>query len=178
MPSDTTGGDADGADFSNPQIRGEGEGDEDAGLAVPIHFVLQYIKDLSYENPRAPQIYQDFDEPDVNINVNVQADDLAPRAFEVSLKLSVSAKNGNDTAFLAELDYAGIANVDESVPEENVRPLVLIEGPRLLFPFARSILANLTRDSAFPLLLLGPIDFVKMYSDSVQAQQGGAPAEA
>ena len=73
MPSDITGGDGDGADFSNPQIRGEGE--EDAGLAVPIHFVLQYIKDLSYENPRAPQIYQDFDEPDVNINVNVQADE-------------------------------------------------------------------------------------------------------
>ncbi len=92
--------------------------------------------------------------------------------------MSVSAKNGNDIAFLAELDYAGIANVDDSVPEENVRPLVLIEGPRLLFPFARSILANLTRDSAFPLLLLGPIDFVKMYSDSVQAQQGGAGAPA
>lgn len=171
MPSDISGSDA------NAAGNGEAGADpEDSSLAPPMEMLVQYVKDLSFENPKAPHIYQDFQEPEVSINVSVSADDLAPRSFEVSLKLSVSAKSGDDTAFLAELDYGGVVNVDENVPEENVHPLVLIEGPRMLFPFARSIMANLTRDSAFPLLLLGPIDFVTMYRDSMLAQQGEGTA--
>ena len=166
MPSDTTNDGAGGAPAGAADAQ-----TEEAKEALPIYFSLQYIKDLSFENPRAPTIYESFEEPNVNIHVNVAANDLEDRVFEVSLKLGVNATASGESAFLAELEYAGLAHVDESVPEENVRPLVLIEGPRLLFPFARAIISNLTRDSAFPLLMLGPIDFVKMYRDSVRAQQ-------
>lgn len=166
MPSDTS---------NAPPAAGNGGGDAaEQQQETPLYFTLQYIKDLSFENPRAPAIYEEFDEPNVNIHVNVAAQDLAPRTFEVSLKIAVTAKTGDDNAFLAELDYGGVAQVAESVEEQNIRPLILIEGPRLLFPFARSILANLTRDSAFPLLMLGTMDFVQMYKDGMAAQQPGA----
>ena len=176
MPSDTSNNDGPAAGPA---------GDANGGAPapeqmqeVPIHFTLQYVKDLSFENPNAPEIYQSFDEPNVNVNVNVAANNLEERVFEVTLKLAVTAKTADDTGFLAELEYGGIAHVAESIEEQNVRPLVLIEGPRLLFPVARSILANLTRDSSFPMLLLGPMDFVKMYRDSVVAAQQAETTEA
>ena len=173
MPSDTSNNDG--------PVGAEAGGEANGGTEevqqvqeVPIHFSLQYVKDLSFENPNAPEIYQTFQDPNVNVNVNVAANNLEERAFEVTLKLSVTARSTDDKGFLAEIEYCGVAHVAEAVEEQNVRPLVLIEGPRLLFPFARSILANLTRDSAFPMLLLGPMDFVKMYSDSLTAEQGEA----
>jgi len=163
MPSDTSNGDAagDGANGGGPALQ----------QGTPLHFSLQYIKDLSFENPRAPGIYQNFQEPDVNINVNVGARNLAERVFEVILRISVDAKTGDQTTFLVELDYAGIAQVAPEVDAESVQPLVLIEGPRLLFPFARTIIANLTRDAGFPLLLLAQMDFVSMYRNGIQAAQ-------
>ena len=174
MPSDTSNNDGPAAGTEPGSEATGGAETAQQVQEVPIHFSLQYVKDLSFENPNAPEIYQSFQEPNVNVNVNVAANNLDDRTFEVTLKLAVTAKSTDDTGFLAELEYCGIAHVGESVEEQNVRPLVLIEGPRLLFPFARSILANLTRDSAFPMLLLGPMDFVKMYSDSVTAQQAQA----
>jgi preprotein translocase subunit SecB len=169
MPSDTSNTDMGG---------GVGDGVVEPGKDAPIYFSLQYIKDLSFENPRAPEIYQDFEEPNVGINVNVGARNLRERVFEVLLRLSAEAKNASGTTFLAEIEYAGIAHVSPDIPEENIQPLVLIEGPRILYPFARAIIANLTRDAAFPLLLLGHMDFVSMYRDGVAqqaAQQGEQP---
>ena len=167
MPSDT----------SNAEAGGEGAngGGQEPRKSVPLYFTLQYIKDLSFENPRAPEIYQNFEEPDVNINVNVGARNLAERTFEVTLRISIDAKASGQTSFLVELEYAGIAQVAEDVDAEAVQPLVLIEGPRTLFPFARAIIANLTRDAAYPLLLLGQMDFVTMYRDGLQAAQQENP---
>ena len=165
MPSDTSNGEAggEGATGGRPDLR----------QTAPLHFTLQYIKDLSFENPRSPEIYQDFQEPEVNINVNVGARNLAERVFEVILRISIDAKTGEQTTFLVELEYAGIAQVAPEVDAEAVQPLVLIEGPRMLFPFARTIIANLTRDAGYPLLLLAQMDFVAMYRDGMeQAQQG------
>lgn len=143
--------------------------------SLPLYFSLQFIKDLSFENPRAPQVYENFKEPEVNINVNVGARNLSERSFEVTLRLSVDAKAAGETTFLIELEYCGIAHVGPDVEEQNVQPLVLIEGPRMLFPFARAIVANLTRDAAYPLLLLGQMDFVDMYRAGMeQAQRGRA----
>lgn len=174
MPSDTSNNDGTAGGIGPADEADGGAEAAESMQEVPIHFSLQYVKDLSFENPNAPEIYQSFDEPNVNINVNVSANDVDERVYEVTLKLSVTAKSADDTGFLAELEYGGIAHVAESIEEQNIRPLVLIEGPRLLFPFARSILANLTRDSSFPMLLLGPMDFVKMYRDSLVVQQAGA----
>lgn len=161
------------SDMMDPGAGAGGAGDAEPRKSVPIYFTYQFIKDLSFENPRAPEVYESFEEPKVDINVSVGARNLAARQFEVTLRLSIDAKHGGETTFLIELEYCGIAQVSGDVEEEDVQPLVLIEGPRLLFPFARSIIANLTRDAAFPLLLLGPMDFVEMYRAGVrQAQRG------
>jgi preprotein translocase subunit SecB len=128
---------------------------------------------LSFENPRAPDIYENFQEPQVNINVTVGARNISGRTFEVTLRLSIDAQSGGETSFLTELEYCGIAHVSDEVEEPNVQPLVLIEGPRMLFPFARAIIANLTRDAAYPLLLLGQMDFVEMYRAGIQQAQRG-----
>lgn len=158
MPSEATG-----TGGSSPQPR----------KSVPLYFTLQFIKDLSFENPRSPEIYNNFQEPEVSINVNVGARNLSGRSFEVTLRLSVDAQAGGETTFLIELEYCGIAQVSADVEESNVQPLVLIEGPRMLFPFARAIVANLTRDAAYPLLLLGQMDFVEMYRNGIQQAQRG-----
>jgi preprotein translocase subunit SecB len=158
MPSEATG-----TGGSSPQPR----------KSVPLYFTLQFIKDLSFENPRSPEIYNNFQEPEVSINVNVGARNISGRSFEVTLRLSVDARAGGETTFLIELEYCGIAQVSADVEEANVQPLVLIEGPRMLFPFARAIVANLTRDAAYPLLLLGQMDFVQMYRNGIQQAQRG-----
>jgi preprotein translocase subunit SecB len=163
MPSDTSNGET-GAEGAN-------EGASEALQGPPLNFTLQYIKDLSFENPRAPEVYQNFQEPEVNINVNVGARNLAERVYEVILQISIDAKAEEQTTFLIELEYAGIAEVAQGVDAEAVQPLVLIEGPRMLFPFARTIIANLTRDAAYPLLLLAQMDFVSMYRNGMQAAQ-------
>lgn len=171
MPSDTSNMDMGG---------GVGDGVVEPGKDAPIFFSLQYIKDLSFENPRSPDTYDNFEEPNVGINVNVGARNVRERVFEVLLRLSVEAKNASGTVFLAELEYAGIAHISPDVPEESIQPLVLIEGPRMLYPFARAIVANLTRDAAFPLLLLGHMDFVSMYRDGIAqqaAQQDDQPQD-
>ena len=165
MASDTTD--------TGDEIGGAGGGQAEPRKAAAIYFSLQFIKDLSFENPHAPDIYDSFQEPQVNINVNVGARNTTGRTYEVTLRLSVDAQSAGETSFLIELEYCGIAHVSDEVEEANVQPLVLIEGPRMLFPFARAIIANLTRDAAYPLLLLGQMDFVEMYRAGIQqAQQG------
>jgi preprotein translocase subunit SecB len=149
-----------------------GAGSPEPQKSVPLYFTLQFIKDLSFENPRAPEIYENFEQPDVNINVNVAARNISGRSYEVTLRLNVDARASGESTFLIELEYCGIAQVSDEIPEADVQPLVLIEGPRMLFPFARAIIGNLTRDAAYPLLLLGQMDFVEMYRAGLeQAQQ-------
>jgi preprotein translocase subunit SecB len=142
--------------------------------ASPIlQFRLQYIKDLSFENPHAPRIFESPEQPEVSINVNVGAERLGDKTFEIILKFNVTAKAKDDVVFIAELEYGGIADV-ENVAEQEVQPLVLIEGPRFLFPFARAILANVSRDGGFPPLLVGAVDFVQMYRDTLEQMQAQA----
>ncbi len=148
-----------------------GAGNPEPQKSLPLYFTLQFIKDLSFENPRAPEIYENFEQPDVNINVNVNARNIAGRTYEVTLRLSIDAQASGQSTFLVELEYCGIAQVSDEVNEADVQPLVLIEGPRMLFPFARAIIANLTRDAAYPLLLLGQMDFVEMYRAGLQLAQ-------
>lgn len=133
---------------------------------VPMerHLVInaQYVKDLSFENPRAPHsLLQQTGQPEVNLGVDVKAQNLAPNVFEVVLTVSTEAKIGSDSIFVVELVYGAVVTL-QNVPEEAIPVAVLIEAPRQMFPFARSIIANATRDGGYPPLLVHPIDFAEL----------------
>ncbi len=130
-----------------------------------LTIMAQYIKDFSFENPNAPHVYQALSQkaPEIKVDVDVVPAALDERVFEVVLALRVSATVGEKTAFLVELDYAGIVQVGPSVPETVLEQLLFSETPRFLYPFARSILAKVTGDAAFPPLFVNPIDFEGFY---------------
>jgi preprotein translocase subunit SecB len=128
----------------------------------------QYIKDLSFEVPGAPGIYGDLasQPPEISVRVDLGAEPLQKNVYEVVLQLSVEAKIKDRTAFIAELSYGGVFTLN--IPEEHVQPVLLIECPRLLFPFARNIIADATRDGGFPPMMLQPIDFVSLYRSRIE----------
>lgn len=131
----------------------------------------QYIKDLSFENPRAPQsLRQQATPPAVDINVNVGAQGLGPENYEVVLTINASAKSGDDALFIIELSYGAIITV-RNVPQEMLNAVVLVETPRLMFPFARNIVAETTRDGGFPPLMINPIDFAELLRRNAVTQE-------
>ncbi len=132
--------------------------------AAPQMKILgQYLKDLSFENPRAPQsLGVQLGQQEVAISVNVNARTLAPTDFEVELHIEAKASQDAKTVFVADLLYAGVFRL-ENIPQEQLHPIVLIECPRMLFPFTRHILAEATRNGGFPPLYLDPIDFAALY---------------
>jgi preprotein translocase subunit SecB len=132
------------------------------GTAPQLMVLAQYIKDLSFENPNAPRSLQQNVQPQINVSVNVSANPLADNDTEVTLKLEGKAEAGGMVLFSVDLEFSGVFRI-VNVPQEQVQPLMLIECPRLLFPFAREIIANAVRNGGFPPLLLDPIDFVSLY---------------
>lgn len=127
----------------------------------------QYIKDVSFEAPNVPAIFTEKNAgPEIAINVDVQATKIQENLFEVTLKVKADAKIKEKTAFLCEVEYACLATI--VMPPENLEPVLLIEVPRLLFPFVRSIVADLTRESGFPPLMINPIDFVGLYHQRLE----------
>jgi preprotein translocase subunit SecB len=147
-----------------------------AGTLPSMKILGQYLKDLSFENPNAPQSMNiQSGSPDINIAVNVNARNLAPTDFEVELHLEAKATHQGKAVFAADLLYAGIFRL-ENVPPEALHPIVLVECPRLLFPFARQILADATRNGGFPPLMLDPIDFMGMYQRRLAEQKKVATA--
>ncbi len=147
----------------------------------PLVVNAPYIKDLSFEVPGAPTIFGLLSEeaPDININVNVNVNPLQEKTFEVVFSVQVQCKIKEQIGFILELEYAGVFTLN--IPDEHIQPVVLIECPRLLFPFARNILADVSRDGGFPPLMLGPIDFASMFQKQLQQMEnanaagGGAP---
>ncbi|OIR00756.1 protein-export protein SecB [mine drainage metagenome] len=136
----------------------------------PLLVNMQYVKDQSFEAPNAPAIFTDMQTtaPEIGIKVNVQANPVQDSLFEVSLLLNVEAKLGDKTAFILELVYGGLFTLN--VPEEHVQPMLLIECPRILFPFARAIVAETTQNGGFPPLMLQPLDFVSLYRQRMEQQ--------
>ncbi|MDP7392962.1 MAG: protein-export chaperone SecB, partial [Alphaproteobacteria bacterium] len=114
---------------------------------VPLNITHQYVKDLSFENPGAPALFLQPPDgaPDIAIEVNVTADQIEENLFEVNLHVEAKAKASETVLFITELDYGAIAEIGD-IPEEHKQPLILIEVPRMLFPFARAIISNVTRD--------------------------------
>ena len=144
-------------------------GATEPGAAAPRFSVLaQYIKDFSFENPNAPRALAPQQGPNIGLQVNVNARQIGPTDYEVSLMLEGGAGEGPSALFKFELNYAGVFRV-ENIPAEQVQPLVMIEGPRLLFPFARQIIADAVRNGGYPPLYVDPIDFHRLYLQRLQA---------
>ena len=136
-----------------------------------MRVLTQYLKDLSFESPGAPQsIRQDLPAPEVEVSVDVNARRLGDDQYEVELACSATATRDGETAFVVETNYAGLFLI-QNVPAEQLEPLLLVEAPRLLFPFARQVVATATREGGFMPLMLEPLDFGAMYR--MQRQQAG-----
>ncbi len=146
-----------------------------ADLQPQLTVVMQYTKDFSFENPNAPQsLAPSTEQPQIGIQINVGANPLSDTDIEVVLKLEGKAENGGKLLFRFELEFAGIFRI-RNVPQESLNAVVLIECPRLLFPFAREIIATNVRNGGFPPLLLDPVDFVGLYRQKMEQMQ---PVEA
>jgi preprotein translocase subunit SecB len=142
-----------------------------------LNVVAQYIKDLSFENPNAPRSLMggQQQQPQISIQINVSAQPLEGSDIEVTLKLEGKAETGDQVMFSFELSFAGVFRI-RNVPPESMNAVVLIECPRLLFPFAREIVASTVRHGGFPPLLLDPVDFVSLYRQRMAQQAANQPA--
>lgn len=145
---------------------------ENAAPMPTLQVLTQYTKDLSFENPGAPESLIVKGQPQIGIQINVNARPVREGGeYEVELKIEAKAELSGKTMFALELVYAGIFRA-QNVAQETIHPFILIECPRMLFPFARQILADATRNGGFPPLMLDPIDFASMYQQRMAASQG------
>jgi preprotein translocase subunit SecB len=151
---------------------------EAEAAAPPISINAQYVKDLSFEAPSTPGVFRQMQNqsPNISVNVDVEAKTLDPSVFEVTINITANCKFEDTTAFLVELSYGGVFTLN--VDAQYVRPVLLIECPRLLFPFARQIVANTTSNGGFLPLMLAPVDFAGLYQKEVQQRSAQAAAES
>jgi preprotein translocase subunit SecB len=160
------------------EVKGNGHGEMPPVLPDGVQQLIvnaQYVKDLSFENPRAPQsLIQQTTQPSVDINVDVKAQNLGPDVFEVILTINATARMQDEPVFLVELAYGTVVTV-KNAPQEVLAPLILVETPRIVFPFARAIIANATRDGGFPPLMINPIDFAELLRRQQPEGQAAAP---
>ena len=153
-----------------------GNGGPTPELQPQLNVVAQYVKDFSFENPNAPQsLGPNQEQPQIGIQINVTANPLSDTDIEVVLKLEGKAENKGGILFNFELEFAGVFRI-RNVPQESLNAVVLIECPRLLFPFAREIVATSVRNGGFPPLLLEPVDFGMLYQRKMAELQAAAPA--
>ena len=147
-------------------------GPDGNGTDAQAATLAQYVKDLSVESPSAPQVFQWQDQPTLDVSFNLNVEQVSEEVREVVLKVEVKAQSQNGVHFLVDLSFAGLFGM-RNFPEEAVAPFLLIEAPRLLFPFARQIIAESVLNMGFAPLLLEPIDFGAAYMQQLQAQQQG-----
>ena len=166
MASDPTSVDPAGVNGALP------EGGPGTGDAPQVAALAQYVKDLSVENPSAPQVFQWNEQPSLDVQFNIQVNKVADEVHEVVLKIDASARSTSGVQFVLDLSYAGIFGL-RNLPEDQLPAFLLVEAPRLLFPFARQVVASATQDAGFPPLMLDPIDFAGIYLAQVEQQQAG-----
>ena len=151
------------------------EGAPNQSQLPQLNVLGQYVKDFSFENPNAPRsLAPTQTQPAINIQINVAVQQLAETDYEISLNLEGKAENSGTVLFAFDLTFAGVFRV-QNVPAETLQPLVMIECPRLLFPFAREIVATAVRNGGFPPLLLDPVDFVALYQQRAAKMQAAQP---
>jgi len=136
-----------------------------------LNVLAQFVKDFSFENPNAPDILAKppQGQPQINIQVNVGARQLSESEYEVDLQLEAKAGEGKGLLFSTEITYSGIFRI-QGVPADSLQPVIMIECPRLLFPFARQIIADATRNGGYPPLMIDPIDFVSLFRQRAEQQ--------
>ena len=145
---------------------------ERADRQLIVH--AQYIKDFSFENPNAPKVLiENLGQPDVEINVSVAAKLTGDNQYEVLLNLGAKAVAGETPMFLVDLTYAGLVS-PQGVTGDDINPLIMIEAPRLLFPFARALISDATRDGGFMPLNIQPVDFIAVYQHNLERQAAEA----
>ena len=142
----------------------------DANIAPGLQIMVQYVRDLSFENPGAPN-FADM-QPEIGVNANVGARKLSDTDYEVGLKFRIEAKKDDKVQFITELEYCGVFRL-VNIPEADTKPVLLIEAPRQLFPFARRVLADATRDGGYPPIMLDPIDFMALYQQNQANEETG-----
>jgi len=143
--------------------------------------ISQYVKDLSVENPKAPDSFQWRDQPEMDVQFNIGAQSISEEVSEVELKITVTSKTAQGTQFIVDLAYCGLVGM-RNIGEDQKHAFTFAEAPRLLFPFARRVIADAVRDAGFPPVMLDPIDFNGLYVQRLQqkraeeAAAAGAPA--
>ncbi|MEM7780828.1 MAG: protein-export chaperone SecB [Pseudomonadota bacterium] len=154
-----------------------------AGDQPAAGIITQYVKDLSVENPSAPDVFQWTDQPKVDVQFNIGAQPKGDQVTEVELKININATGEKGTAYIVELSYCGLIGL-RNIPEDQAHAFLFAEAPRILFPFARRVVSDAVRDAGFPPLMVDPIDFNGLYIQQLQARRaqeeaagGAAPAE-
>ncbi len=158
----------------DPAPNGPAPNGEDTGPVAGV--ISQYIKDMSVENPNAPEAYQWQDPPQIDLQFNIGANPVNDEIHEVELKINVNAKCEKGSIYLIELSYCGLVGM-RNLPEEQAHAFLYAEAPRLLFPFARRVIADASRDAGYPPLTIDPIDFNGLYAQRIQAQRAQQMAE-
>jgi len=153
-----------------------GNGSDEPGTDPQVGMITQYIKDLSVESLSAPQAFQWQTQPQLEVQFNINVQKIADEVHEVTLKIEAAARSDQGVHFLVDLSFAGLYGL-RNFPDEALPPFLLIEAPRMLFPFARQIIADATMHTGFPPLLLEPIDFGSAYMAQLQAQEEQAEPE-
>jgi len=148
--------------------------------AMPLIINAQYVKDISFENPSPLQSLSASDDiaPGIEINIDIQAQPVGEKTYEVTLHLTANAHQNKQRMFLAELQYAGVFTEADNLPQEAIHPILMIECPRLLFPYARNLISILTREGGFPALMLSPIDFLELYRNQYGSEDSKAVESA
>ena len=153
------------ANTPNPEENGEAQ-----AQAPQAATIAQYIKDFSAESPSSPQVFQWPTQPTLDVQFGINGTKVSDDVHEVVLKIDLTAKSDSGTHFILDLSYAGLFAF-RNFPDEALPPFLLVEAPRLLFPFARQIVAESVQNLGFPPVLLDPIDFASAYVSQMEAQQ-------
>lgn len=141
-------------------------------------FAIQriYVKDLSFETPNSPQVFRDKWEPDINVDLNTRVSPLEENVHEVVLSVTVTCKVGDKTAYLVEVQQAGIFGI-AGFSEQDMGPMLHSYCPNVLFPYAREVVSDLIQRGSFPQMALAPINFDALYAQHLQKQQQGTDGE-
>lgn len=139
--------------------------------------ITQYVKDLSVENPNAPDVFQWTEQPQVDVQFNIGAAGAGEEVHEVTLKITINAKCEQGQLYIVELDYCGLIGI-RNIPDEQAHAFLYAEAPRILFPFARRVVADAVRDAGFSPLMVDPIDFNRLYAQQLQQKRANEAAGA
>ena len=149
---------------------GESFGGNGADNQPVAGLISQYVKDFSVENPRAPESFQWTEQPELDVQINIASRPINDEVNEIELKIGATARTSQGTVYIVELAYCGLLGL-RNIPEEQAHMFIYAEGPRILFPFARRVIADATRDAGFAPLLLDPIDFQALYAQQLERKR-------